>query len=57
MEKLTNGDAIRNMTDEDLVDMICSINTYDDGSVITVLGSAAMCSVGDVEKWIKSEKC
>lgn len=30
----TNADRIRNMTDEELLDFLCSIETYEQGSVI-----------------------
>ena len=43
------------MSDEELLDFICSIETYDDGSVKTIEGGYALCSVTDVEKWLQSE--
>lgn len=52
---ITNADRIRTMSDEELLDFICSIETYDDGSVKTIEGSYALCSVADVEKWLQSE--
>ena len=51
----TNADRIRSMSDEELLDFICSIETYDDGSVKTIEGGSALCSVTDVEKWLRSE--
>lgn len=51
----TNADRIRNMTDEELLDFLCSIETYGQGSVKTIEGSVAMCSVTDVEQWLKAE--
>lgn len=53
--KQTNADRIRSMTDEELLDFICSIETYDDGSVKTIEGGVAMCSVTEVEQWLKAE--
>ena len=53
--KQTNADRIRNMSDEELLDFICSIETYDEGSVKTIENGSAMCSVTDVEKWLQSE--
>lgn len=53
--KQTNADRIRNMTDEELLDFICSIETYEQGSVKTIEGGVAMCSVTDVEQWLKAE--
>ena len=44
-KKNTNADRIRNMTDEELLDFICSIETYDEGSAKTIEGGVAMCSV------------
>mgnify|MGYP004690701223 CR=1 FL=1 len=52
---MTNADRIRSMTDEELLDFICSIETYDDGSAKTIKGGVAMCSVTDVEQWLKAE--
>ena len=52
---MTNADRIRSMSDEELLDFICSIETYDDGSVKTIEGGYALCSVTDVEKWLQSE--
>nr|DAF43174.1 MAG TPA: hypothetical protein [Siphoviridae sp. ctLeh52] len=53
---MTNADRIRNMTDEELLDFICSIETYDDGSAKTIEGGVAMCSVTEVEQWLKAER-
>ena len=44
-KKKTNADRIRNMTDEELLDFICSIETYDEESAKTNEGGVAMCSV------------
>lgn len=52
---MTNADKIRNMSDEELLDFICSIETYEEGSVMTIENSSALCSVTDVEKWLRSE--
>lgn len=51
----TNADRIRSMSDEELLDFICSIETYDEGSVKTIEGGSALCSVTDVENWLQSE--
>ena len=53
--KQTNADRIRSMTNEELLDFICSIETYDDGSAKTIEGGVAMCSVTEVEQWLKAE--
>lgn len=52
---MTNADRIRSMTDEELLDFICSIETYDEGSAKTIEGGVAMCSVTEVEHWLKAE--
>lgn len=44
-KKKINADRIRSMTDEELLDFICSIETYDEGSAKTIEGGVAMCSV------------
>lgn len=54
--KKTNADRIRSMTDEELLDFICSIETYDEGSAKTIEGGVAMCSVTEVEQWLKAER-
>lgn len=51
----TNADRIRNMSDEELLDFICSIETYEEGSVKTIRNGIAMCSVTEIEKWLQSE--
>ena len=53
--KMTNADRIRSMTDEELLDFLCSIETYDEGSVKTIEGGVAMCSVTEVEQWLQKE--
>lgn len=52
---ITNADRIRNMSDEELLDFICSIETYEEGSVKTIRNGIAMCSVTEIEKWLQSE--
>lgn len=52
---MINADRIRSMTDEELLDFICSIETYDEGSTKTIEGGVAMCSVTEVEQWLKAE--
>lgn len=54
-EKQTNADRIRSMDNEELLDFLCSIQTYDDGSVKTIENGSAMCSVSDIEEWLESE--
>ena len=54
-KRMTQADRIRSMSDEELLDFICSIETYDEGSVKTIEGGSALCSVTDVEKWLQSE--
>ena len=51
----TNADRIRNMSDEELLDFICSIETYEEGSVKTIRNGVAMCSVTEIEEWLQSE--
>lgn len=51
----TNADRIRSMTDEELLDFLCSIETYGQGSVKTIEGGVAMCSVTEVEQWLRAE--
>lgn len=51
----TNADRIRNMTDEELLGFLCSIETYEQGSAKTIEGGVAMCSVTEVEQWLKAE--
>ena len=53
--KQTNADRIRSMTDEELLDFLCSIETYEQGSVKTIEGGVAMCSVTEVEQWLRAE--
>jgi hypothetical protein len=53
--KQTNADRIRNMSDEELLDFICSIETYEEGSVKTIRNGIAMRSVTEIEKWLQSE--
>lgn len=53
--KQTNADRIRNMSDEELLDFICSIENYEEGSVKTIRNGIAMCSVTEIEKWLQSE--
>lgn len=52
---ITNADRIRNMSDEELLDFICSIETYEEGSVMTIRNGIAMCSVAEVREWLQSE--
>lgn len=53
--KQTNADRIRSMNDEELLDFLCSIETYDNGSAKTIEKGPALCSVTDVENWLQSE--
>lgn len=51
----TNADRIRNMSDEELLDFICSIETYEEGSVKTVENGISMHTVSEVRDWLQSE--
>ena len=52
---ITNADRIRNMDDEELLDFLCSIRTYgDEDPATTIQGGPALCSVNDVEEWLKN---
>ena len=51
----TNADRIRRMTDEELLDLLCSIETYEHGGVMTIEGGVAMCSATEVKDWLKAE--
>ena len=44
----TNADRIRNMSDEELLDFICSIETYEEGSVKTIENGVSMHTVTEV---------
>lgn len=52
---MTNADRIRSMTDEELADFLVTVETYDEGSAKTIEGGVAMCSVTEVEQWLKAE--
>lgn len=54
-DKHTNADRIRNMSDEELLDFICSIETYEEGSVKTIENGVSMHTVTEVKKWLQSE--
>lgn len=51
----TNADRIRNMSDEELLDFICSIQTYEEGSVKTIENVVSMHTVTEVMDWLQSE--
>ena len=51
----TNADRIRNMSDEELLDFICSIETYEEGSVKTIENGVPMHTVTEVREWLQSE--
>ena len=53
--KQTNADRIRNMSDEELLDFICSIETYEEGSVKTIENGVSMHTVTEVREWLQSE--
>ena len=53
--KHTNADRIRNMSDEELLDFICSIETYEEGSVKTIENGVSMHTVTEVMDWLQSE--
>ena len=52
--KQTNADRIRNMSDEELLDFICSIETYEEGSVKTIENGVSMHTVTEVREWLQS---
>lgn len=49
------ADRIRNMSDEELLDFICSIETYEEGSVKTIGNGVSMHTVTEVREWLQSE--
>lgn len=51
----TNADRIRNMSDEELLDFICSIETYEEGSVKTIENGVSMHTVSEVRDWLQSD--
>lgn len=51
----TNADRIRNMSDEELLDFICSIETYEEGSIKTIENGVPMHTVTEVREWLQSE--
>ena len=51
----TNADRIRNMSDEELLDFICSIETYEEGSIKTIENGVSMHTVTEVMDWLQSE--
>ena len=51
----TSADRIRNMSDEELVDFICSIETYEEGSIKTIENGVPMHTVTEVREWLQSE--
>ena len=51
----TNADRIRSMSDEELLDFICSIETYEEGSVKTIENGVSMHTVTEVMDWLQSE--
>lgn len=53
--KQTNADRIRNMSDEELLDFICSIETYEEGSIKTIENGTPMHTVTEVREWLQSE--
>lgn len=54
-DRQTNADRIRNMSDEELLDFICSIETYEEGSVKTIENGVSMHTVTEVREWLQSE--
>ena len=54
-KRQTNADRIRNMSDEELLDFICSIETYEEGSVKTIENGVSMHTVTEVREWLQSE--
>lgn len=53
---MTNADRIRNMTDEELLDFMCSIETYKDGSIMTIENGVSMHSVTGIWEWLRAEE-
>ena len=53
--RMTNADRIRNMSDEELLDFICSIETYEEGSVKTIENGVSMHTVTEVREWLQSK--
>lgn len=53
--RMTNADRIRNMSYEELLDFICSIETYEEGSVKTIENGVSMHTVTEVREWLRSE--
>lgn len=53
--KTTNADRIRNMSDEELLVFICSIETYEEGSVKTIENGVSMHTATEVKEWLQSE--
>lgn len=51
----TNADRIRSMSDEELLDFICLIKTYEEGSVKTIGNGVSMHTVSEVKEWLQSE--
>jgi hypothetical protein len=51
----TNADRIRNMSDEELLDFICSIETYEEGSIKTIENGTPMHTVTEVREFLQSE--
>lgn len=51
----TNADRIRNMSDEELLDFICSIETYEEGSIKTIENGTPIHTVTEVREWLQSE--
>ena len=43
------------MSDEELLDFICSIETYEEGSVKTIKNGISMHKVSEVRDWLQSE--
>ena len=54
-DRQTNADRIRDMLDEKLLDFICSIETYEEGSIKTIENGVPMHTVTEVREWLQSE--
>lgn len=54
-DRQTNAERIRDMSDEELLDFICSIETYEEGSVKTIGNGVSMHTVSEVRDWLQSE--
>ena len=54
---MTNADRIRNMTDEELLDFLCEIDTYrvDGGQILWIDGHRMEDTRENISIWLQSE--